>query len=466
MLADRLGGQHGSEDGDAVAIFEEAVLGVLAHRPGVAQAIDRVIARDPGFTAAHALQGLAAVVLARRELLAPAAAALEGARAAMAARGGTASERCLVATLAEAVEGRLGRAVALLDARLAAAPHDLLAIKLAHAFRFMLGDTAGMLGTSNAILPAWSASQAGYGFVLGCHAFALEECGEFAAAEAAGRAGVEQQPDDAWGLHAVAHVHEMSGQTGRGIAWLEETRPVWSRCNNFSFHMAWHLALFHLERGRYGRVLELYDCEVRPQPTDDFRDVANAASLLWRLRQEGVPVGDRWNELEAIARRRRHDTTLVFASLHYLLVLLAAGDRAAARELVRSLRLAAGSAGGDQARVAAQLGVDLAEAILALGEQRRGPALGRLAEAIPALGGSGAQRDVLVRTLALLAAEAGDRPTCLRILKHRSLLKQEDRFSRLACGRLAAAQARGPRAGRPSLRPARGPIALAVGSQA
>ena len=442
MLADRFGGQHSSDDPAAVVLFEEAVLGVLAHRPYVAQALERVLATDASFTAAHALKGLAAIVLARGELLAPAAAALHSARLGLAARGGTAGEQYLVDTLAQAVEGRLEQAVIRLDARLACAPEDLLAIKVAQSFRFMLGDTAGMLGTSNAILPAWSASQAGYGFVLGCHAFALEENGELAAAETVGRAALHHQPDDAWALHAVAHVHEVTGHIQRGIAWLEAARPVWTRCNNFSFHMAWHLALFHLEQGCHDLVLDLYDAEVRPQPTDDFRDVANAVSLLWRLEQEGVHVGDRWEELRTIARRRRRDTTLMFAALHYLMALVAAGDTTAAGELVEEIGTRARSGAGSQSEVAATVGLALAETILGLARHRPArTALDRLARATPRLGGSNAQRDVFVRTLAMIAADHGDRASCDQVMAYRARLRREDRFVGLVANRLGLAEA-------------------------
>ena len=71
------------------------------------------------------------------------------------------------------------------------------------------------------------------------------------------------------------------------------------------------------------QVLKIYDEEVRPQQTDDFRDMANAISLLWRLNQTGVDVGSRWADMAEIALRRRHDTTLVFASLHTLAALVA-----------------------------------------------------------------------------------------------------------------------------------------------
>jgi hypothetical protein len=440
MLEDRFAGRHSSGEAAAVAAFEEAVFNVAAHRPGVAPALDEALVADPGLVAAHALKGLAAVVLARDELLAPAHAALGNAKAALAARdGGTPFERTLVSALANSLAGRMSAAVGCLDRHVAVHPHDFLAIKLGHVFRFMLGDAAGMLAATARVLPAWSPAMPGYGFLLGCHAFALEECGRLRAAEAAGREAVRHEPADAWGLHAVAHVHEMEGRVEQGIDWLEGARAVWRRCNNFSFHMAWHLALFHLERGRVGRVLELYDREVRPQPTDDFRDVANAVSLLWRLEQEGVAVGERWEELAGIARRRRHETTLVFATLHYLMALVAAGDMAAARELAASLGSRALAGDGDQAAVAA-VGIDLADAILGL--VHRGPAraaLGRLAAATPQLGGSHAQRDLFLRTLALLAAEQGDRSVCERVLAQRRRARRRDRFAGLVQARLDGA---------------------------
>ena len=107
MITDRFGGRHSSADGTAVAAYENAVLGIASHRPTVTPALQRALAQDPGLTAAHALKGLAAVVLAREELLDPARSALAEAEAAGAAHGGcTTSEHALIAALAEAVGGQ------------------------------------------------------------------------------------------------------------------------------------------------------------------------------------------------------------------------------------------------------------------------------------------------------------------------------------------------------------------------
>lgn len=236
-------------------------------------------------------------------------------------------------------------------------------------------------------------------------------------------------PTTPWGLHAVSHVHEMRGASAEGIAWIESSRASWSRCNNFSFHMAWHLALFHLECGEHERVLQLYDEEVRPMPTDDFRDVANAVSLLWRLEQSGVRVGARWEDLAEVALKRRKDTTLVFGALHTLAALVALGERAAAHELVAALEARA-LGEGDQAQVAAEVGIPLAHVLLGQGSFADRQALEAIVTRLPGIGGSNAQRDVFVLAVAKAAGRRGDAPTLSRIGSIRRHLKAEDRLIR------------------------------------
>ncbi len=328
-----------------------------------------------------------------------------------------------------------------LDALLDRNPTALLAVKISHALRFVLGDAQGMLATTGRVLDRWSARTPGYGFMLGCHAFALEELGHFEAAERIGRRAVAIEPQDAWGLHAVSHVHEMQGRGREGIAWLEGSRPVWSACNNFAFHMAWHLALFALETRDQERALRLYDEEVRPRPTDDVRDVANAVSLLWRLEQEGVAVGARWGELSEIALRRRRDTTLAFAALHNLLTLVAVGEIEAAWKLVDAMSRTAGD--DDQGEVMDAVAIELGTTILESGLQRAPRAsLAELANRLPRLGGSFAQRDVFIRTLATIAADRGDRAAVSRILTARRRLKRDDAFAAMIESRLATLPAR------------------------
>lgn len=419
-----------TDSGAARVAFGQAVHGLAAHRPNTGGALATALLADPNHVAAHALAGFGNLILARSELGAPAAQALGRARAALAARdGGTEDERVLVDALAAAAAGSFRAAADQLDAGFADRPALFLPFKLAHALRFMLGDAKGMLAASTRAMATWDAGMPFAGFLLGCHAFALEEHGLYDAALTAGERAVTLEPDDAWGLHAVSHVHEMRGASAEGIAWIEGSRASWSRCNNFSFHMAWHLALFHLERGEHERVLRLYDEEVRPLPTDDFRDVANAVSLLWRLEQSGVHVGPRWEDLAEVAFRRREDTTLVFGALHTLAALVALGARAAAQELVAALEARALGA-GDQARVAAEVGVPLAHVLLGQGSFADRQALDAIVTRLPDIGGSNAQRDLFVLAVAKAAGRRGDAPALSRIGRIRRHLKAEDRLFR------------------------------------
>lgn len=442
MIVDLYSGRHTATQRCAVDAYEVAVWNVVAHRPAAGAALAQALSVDPDMVAALALRGLANVMLARSETIAAARGDLACARRALASRGGAPGERALIGALENAATGRLLNAAAILDAHVAGNPCDLLAIKLAHGLRFMGGDVPGMLAGTSAALPSWSAATPGYGFVLGCHAFGLEESGDLAEAERIGRRAVECERADAWGLHAVAHVCEMEQRAEAGVEWLTIRRDDWMNCNNFAFHLEWHIALFHLAQDRADLALDLYDTRVRPTPTDDFRDIANAVSLLWRLRQEGVELGARWDELAGIARRRAADTTLMFACLHNLLTLAAVGDLATARALVAEIAACAARDDGDQSHVARTVGLGLAQAILSLSESSGARiAFADLTRDLRLIGGSGAQRDVFMRTLVQIAAANGEANQIEQLLAARRRLRRDDSFARVATAGLASAAA-------------------------
>ncbi|MCK6444329.1 hypothetical protein [Elstera cyanobacteriorum] len=429
MIQDIFRLTHTSDHPDAVAAFERATEEVAGHRRDAGAALGEALAADPQLVAAHCLKGFAQLILARSELQLGAEAALLAAEQALQAKGGSEDETLLVFALRRATEGKFHAAADLLDIITDARPTVFLPLKLSHALRFMVGDLAGMLKSTEALAPAYDPALEGYGYFLGCHAFALEEAGRYDDAERVGRAAALAEPRDAWGIHAVAHVYEMRHQPADGIAWINEQRAAWTGCNNFAYHLAWHQALFHLEQGETDATFHLYDTEIRAQPTDDFRDITNAASLLWRLSEQGIAVGGRWEELADRARHRKTDGTYMFAALHHLLSLLATGDFASAQECVTMIGARAEGT-GDQARVAAHVARDLAETLLrsAQGQLPRHD-LSELAERLPLLGGSHAQRDVFMRALAHSAARQGNRREAATLLRLRAERRRVDRFA-------------------------------------
>ncbi len=402
MQYDRRGIAVTTSSPAALPPLDAAVTSFLSHRRDTPEHIASALRIDPDLVVAHAFSGFLALLLGRAELFPDANLALSRARQSLTRRGGTAREFGLTDALASWCDGEMERAAALLDEILAADPLDALSAKLVQSLRFMLGDAAGMRRSVEAILPAWSDRIPESGFILGCHAFALEETGGLYAAEQAGRLALELEPQDIWGCHAVAHVHEMRGTASAGIAWIARHAERWTAVNNFARHMDWHRALFHLTREEAPLVLDIYDCEIRGAKTDDYRDIANAAALLYRLEANGIAVGRRWTELAELAERRLDDRALAFAQLHYLLCLI--GDRRwdAAYRLFAAMDIEARAGCGTQARLRGELGVPLAKAMLAtlgaepLSEAAR-PALpsGDLAR----LGGSHAQRQTFERIL-------------------------------------------------------------------
>jgi tetratricopeptide (TPR) repeat protein len=369
----------------------------------------------------QAARGLMLMTLAKAELRETARACHAAAQAALVASPASRREAAYADALGHWLKGRPGQAAATLEAIVTLHPADALALKLAHAIRFMLGEQAEMLAFLDRAAPAFPKDHPLAGFVLGCHAFALEERGRFEEAERAGRMAVERAPRDVWGRHAVAHVMEMKGRTEEGLRWLADGRH-WAHANNLRFHMSWHMALFRLERGETREALALYDADIRAEKTDDFRDIANGASLLARLEFDGIDVGGRWDELAEIAARRIRDGELAFAELHYTLALLGAGRWKDAGALASGLASDAMRAESAERRRAAGAGVSAAMGLMALKAGDHAEAATCFAAArrdLGSIGGSHAQRDLFELAHIEAALGAGDRDLAETLLRDR-----------------------------------------------
>jgi hypothetical protein len=235
----------------------------------------------------------------------------------------------------------------------------------------------------------------------------------------------------------------MTGRAEEGLAWLSD-QSQWAHCNNFAYHMHWHVGLFQLELGRVNDALKLYDSAIRNQKTDDYRDIANASSLLRRIELEGLSVGNRWDELADIAERRIDDRQLAFADLHYLIALLGAGRFSSAESLVRGM-LESGDM-GHNGQLSAEIGAPLAAGLVAFQAGRMAEAVAFLAPLQPKIqlvGGSHAQRDVF-QQIYLEALVRSGAPSTVAVLKTRQIdRKGSNRFAERRLGAVLDASAKG-----------------------
>lgn len=409
-LQDLTGNDITAASADAVAHLDKAVNSYLGLRIDPGNHLKAALTADPDLIMGNVLRGLFMLLFANRKLVSRAEGSLEKARDAAEKLGATERERKHIAALEAWCAGDARAAVNRWEEILASHPRDLIAMRMAHFWHFYFGDSIELRDSMARVISGWDETVPGYGFIEGCYGFGLEEAGDYEEAERRARSAVERNPEDIWAAHAVAHVMEMQGRPREGVDWITGLADYWGMCNNFAYHVWWHRALFWFEQGEFDTVLDLYDREVRADSTEDYLDISNGAAMLWRLEQEGVDVGGRWQELAERSAARSEDQMMVFADAHYMMAFAAAGEDEKAAALLENERSYAETGTETESQVAKDVGVALMEAIAA---HRRGD-YGSATDILLAkrdrlweIGGSHAQRDVFHRTLIEAASAAG-----------------------------------------------------------
>lgn len=406
MLNDRYGNAVSTSSAAALAQYDEALLLARLYRGDPIAALDAAIAEDPGFTMAWAARAGILVQQGDRAYHDEVRRSLD----AGAASGGTEAERAHLEATADWARGSIDRGVAGFMRIARDNPRDLLALQTAHIGHFYLGRASDLRDGPLQALRAFSHGDDGYHAVLGMAAFGLEECGNYARAEAMGSEAVDIEPRDAWALHAVAHVHEMRGDTQRGMAWLTGNDAAMAPDCGFSYHNWWHLALLHMDRNEHDAALALYDRRIRPDPDAQILlEWIDASALLWRLHLEGVDTGDRFARLADCWTRAIDDRLYAFNDCHAIMAFIGAGETGRAQQSLAALRAAADQT-DDNAIVVRAVGLPIATAFIDFANGRYAAA----AEALLAVrgiasrfGGSHAQRDILTLTAFHAARCAG-----------------------------------------------------------
>jgi hypothetical protein len=439
MLTDRRGLQVTAASEAAAAAYDRTIDAYLAFARDTGPRLKDTLAADPSMPMAHVLRAAFFNLMGMPVLVPKAKESVAAAR--KCAPQANARERLHMDALDAWCAGELERATDLWESILIDYPRDVLALKLSAYLYFYLGDAPSVRDCVARVLPAWSASDPEYAYLLGMHAFGLEECGDYSGAERQGRKAVQMNPADAWAVHAVAHVMEMQDRRREGIAWITGLKAHWQACNNFRYHLWWHLALMFLALERYDEVLNIYDQSLYDPQSEEYLDLCNDIALLARLEMEGIDVGRRWQELGDKVERQRAGRVFAFIDAHYLIATAAAQGEDAARAMRAQLRDYANAAHVTTARVTAAIGLPLADALIAyragdfahcvdaLYPRRRGLFM---------LGGSHAQRDLFVQLLADAALRSGQFTRARALLAERVALRPNNLWGWRAYARALA----------------------------
>jgi len=256
----------------------------------------------------------------------------------------------------------------------------------------------------------WSPDLPGYSILLGMYSFGLEEAGDYARAEEAGRRAVEMQPLDCWAHHAVAHVMEMQGRPEDGIGWMIAREPHWAGDDNFfKVHNWWHRSLYHLDLGQIDEVLALYDGPIRHDRSTLAIELVDASALLWRLHLSGNDVGERWNEVATAWDSHADGRTYPFNDWHAVMAYLGAGRDGDVARIIAVYRNN-GADTADAAEWGRRTALPLVEGFAAFWRGDYEIAADRLHGArfiANSFGGSHAQRDIIDWTLTEAAVRGG-----------------------------------------------------------
>jgi len=420
-MIDSSGHRVSGANAQSLALVEQAARELLCLVDDPVATVDSAITASPSMTMAHVLK-------AWLNLLGTEPSGVAGAQACLDAADKLAAderERAHLAAARALANGHWHEAGLRLEDLSARFPHDTLALQVGHQVDFFRGDSRMLRDRIARALPAWDPGLPGWHAVLGMYAFGLEETADYAAAEAQGRRGVELEPRDSWAWHAVAHVHEMRNAPRDGMAWLEPTRPIWSKGSFLGCHNTWHLALYYLELDLHDDVLRLYDEAIGGTGSPVVLDLLDASALLWRLHLRGVAVGDRFSAIADRWAAVGGAGQYAFNDLHAMIAFVGAGRPRQQRAVIDAQQGALGTT-LDNGAFTREVGHAATLAIQAFGDgdyARAATLLRPVRSGANRFGGSHAQRDLLDLTLIEAAARSGDQPLAAALAAERLALR-------------------------------------------
>lgn len=420
---------------DAAELFDRAIDRLVRFHPEVVDLATTLVTDHAHAPMSHAL-------MAELSLISSDAADLPAARDCLAAIDATGALHPREQAHRDAIEAWLAGdwlgAVAALNALLIEWPTDLLALAIAHQLDFFLADAAELRDRPARTLARLDPAHPHRGFVAGMHAFGLEESGHYAMAEAVALGAVEANPDDVWGVHAVAHTYEMLGCVDDGIEFMEDRRDDWGQSNLFTVHNWWHLALYYLDQERHDDVLAIYDERIHHADSAGVPlEMLDASALLARLAIDGIDTGGRFGQLaDAWSTRVTEAPWYPFNDYHAVIAMAGAGRLDDARAVVARLEHTAAEP-PDPSRtcrmMAADVGLPVSKAAIAFFDGDHDTVVDTLLpirRIFGRFGGSHAQRDLPARILVQSAIASGRHRLALALLDERLALRPTSGFAR------------------------------------
>ena len=330
-IIDRYGLEVTTSSAVAAERFRDGMDRLLSYGAGAEDSFAAAVEADEGLAVAHS--GIALMALLGGDAATARAAA---GRAREAAVGATRRERQHVEALSALIAGETARGLALVDEHVREFPRDAVLVNQA-------GNTIALAGGSDreehraAFIERLAPAYGDDWWFQSALAFAYHEVDRFEESRRLSERSLQQFPGNANAVHNLAHISLETLDTEAGAAFLERWLAGYDARASFHCHLAWHLAMFELHRGRYARALEVFERDILGAVNPRLAMVDGSA-LLWRFRLDGVDdPPPAWRSLAGLAERVSRPG-FVFGEVHAALAYAACGDDSALAKLIDGLR--------------------------------------------------------------------------------------------------------------------------------
>ena len=396
MHHDRYGQPITAQSARAVEFYDDAVEKMFALQPGSDALVDEALALDPEFALGHCAKARSLAGLGDNP----------GARDA-AARGrdlaahGSARERRHAEIVFQVFRGDSGEALAAVEAHAMDHPRDAVPISFALGVYGLYGFggyndfRARQVTLLERVAHAWGEDD---WWFLASYGWALVELGDAERGIPMLDRALELKPDNANAAHGRVHGYYELGAAEEGEAFIEAWLPGYDRGAILHAHLAWHQALFALQRGDPERAHAIYLDNIRPavSRTLPMFTMVDCASYLLRAEVAGT-VADpaERRELVELVEQRFAKPGIPFVNAH---IVMAYGGVADRESLDRIQRGVAKLLERDR-QPSGPVVADVCSAVAAYSKGDYRDAADTLVRALPEverLGGSNAQRDVFI----------------------------------------------------------------------
>ena len=407
MHTDRYGFELSTHSSAAAEHWVDGADRFLAADGGALEAFEQAIARDEGFSLAHAGR---ARVLALRGAGAEARAA--STRAVSLASGATAREQSHVGVVHALTHGDSPGALARIREHVKLHPRDAFALQPATNVFGLIG-LSGRPDREREVFDLLASLAGHYGddwWYAGTLGFWHTELGRIDEGLNLNRKSIEANPRNGNAVHGLAHAWYEAGDDAAAIAFLESFLARYPRDGAVHCHLSWHLALLLLRGGNTERMWAVFNESIKPGASavsPPLNTATDTVALLWQAKVFGHAVDpNHWAEARAFIGERFPIPASGFLEVHRAIACAMAGDAAGLQSIVKGMRDADAAGRFPWGTVTPDAIEGMAA--FARGDDARAIELlsPRIAEYVR-IGGSHAQRDLVRHTLVAACLRSG-----------------------------------------------------------